>query len=83
MTHVTCRLTAKNRDQLRNPSLGNRVWASFAFLKEPRDALSRAPRSPVSEAEARASWRVNAVWDAVDTSPGLGGQNVFVEMPFL
>ena len=29
MTHVTCRLTAKNRDQLRNPSLGNRVWATF------------------------------------------------------
>ena len=26
---VTCRLTAKNRDQLRNPTLGNRVWASF------------------------------------------------------
>ena len=25
MTHVTCRLTAKNRDQLRNPTLGNRV----------------------------------------------------------
>jgi len=25
--HVTCRLTAKNRDQLRNPTLGNRVWA--------------------------------------------------------
>jgi len=22
MTHVTCRLTAKNRDQLRNPALG-------------------------------------------------------------
>ena len=31
MTHVTCRLTAKNRDQLRNPTLGNRVWAVFAF----------------------------------------------------
>jgi len=29
MTHVTCRLTAKNRDQLRNPTLGNRVWANF------------------------------------------------------
>ena len=29
MTHVTCRLTAKNRDQLRNPTLGNRVWATF------------------------------------------------------
>jgi len=31
MTPVTCRLTAKNRDQLRNPTLGNRVWATFAF----------------------------------------------------
>ena len=29
MTHVTCRSTAKNRDQLRNPTLGNRVWATF------------------------------------------------------
>jgi len=32
MTHITCRLTAKNRDQLQNPSLGNRVWATFIFL---------------------------------------------------
>jgi len=32
MTHVTCRLTAKNRDQLRNPALGNRVWATFTFF---------------------------------------------------
>jgi len=32
MTHVTCRLTAKNRDQLRNPTLGNRVWATFFTL---------------------------------------------------
>ena len=29
MTHVICRLTAKNWDQLRNPTLGNRVWAVF------------------------------------------------------
>ena len=29
MTHVTCRLTAKNRDQLRKPTLCNRVWATF------------------------------------------------------
>ena len=29
MIHVTCRLTAKNRDQLRNPTLGNRVCAPF------------------------------------------------------
>jgi len=32
MTHVTCRLTAENRDQLRNPTLDNRVWATFTFL---------------------------------------------------
>jgi len=32
MTHVTCRLTAKNRDQLRNPTLGNRVWSIFTFF---------------------------------------------------
>ena len=32
MTHITCMLTAKNRDLLRNPTLGNRVWATFAFL---------------------------------------------------
>ena len=33
MTHVTCRLTAKNRDQLRNTTLGIRVWATFTFLE--------------------------------------------------
>jgi len=31
-TGVTCRLTAKKRDQLRNPTLGNRVWATFTLL---------------------------------------------------
>ena len=31
MTHVTYRLTAKNRDQFRNPTRGNRVWATFTF----------------------------------------------------
>ena len=34
MTHVTCRLTAENRDQLRNLTLGDRVWATFTFLTE-------------------------------------------------
>ena len=33
MTRVTCRLTAKNRDQLRNPTLGNRVSATFTFYQ--------------------------------------------------
>ena len=32
MTHVTCRLTAKNRDQIRNPTLSSRVRATFTFL---------------------------------------------------
>ena len=31
MTHVTCRLTAKNRYQIRNRMLGNCVWATFTF----------------------------------------------------
>jgi len=34
MTHVTCRLTAKKRDQPRNPTLGNRVRATFTFFTE-------------------------------------------------
>jgi len=32
MTHVICRLTAKNWDQLQNPTLGNRVWVTFTFF---------------------------------------------------
>ena len=32
MIHVTCWLTAKNRDQLRNPTLGNLVWATFTLF---------------------------------------------------
>ena len=32
MTHVTCRLSAKHRDQLPNTTLGNRVRAAFTFL---------------------------------------------------
>ena len=39
MTHVTCRLTVKNRDQLRNPTLGNRVWATFTFFQCPCGVL--------------------------------------------
>jgi len=39
MTHVTCRLTAKNRDQLRNPTLGNRVRATFLRIERPIIAI--------------------------------------------
>ena len=30
--HLTYRLTAKNRDQLQNPTLANRLWATFTFF---------------------------------------------------
>ena len=33
LSHITSRLTAKNRDQLRNPTLGNRVRVIFLLLK--------------------------------------------------
>ena len=33
MIHVSCRLTAKNRDQLQDPTLVNRVWATFTFTR--------------------------------------------------
>jgi len=35
LTHLTCRLTAKDRDQLRNPMLGNRVGYLYFFLPNP------------------------------------------------
>jgi len=31
MAHITCRLTAKNRNRLWNPMLGSQVWATFTF----------------------------------------------------
>jgi len=40
MIHVICRLTGKNRDQLRDPTLGNRVWATFTFLYINSDLVS-------------------------------------------
>ena len=33
MTHVTCRLTAKYQDELRNPALSNWVLATITFLQ--------------------------------------------------
>jgi len=49
MTHVTCRLTAKNRDRLRNPTLGNRVWASFFYLsRRQRSSYSATVHSEIT-----------------------------------
>jgi len=47
-THITCMLTAKNWDQLRNTTLGNRVWASFTFSFLTRTARGHWPHQPVS-----------------------------------
>jgi len=54
MTHITCRLTAKNRDQLRNPILSNWVWATFLPLcaaRVWRDALVQSGLPCTSEHE--------------------------------
>ena len=48
MTYVTCRLTAKNWDQLRNPTLGNRVWATFTFFTMMLAKLFRVSRVRVA-----------------------------------
>ena len=48
MTHVTCRLTAKNRDQLGSPALGNPVWASFCLLPRPTtNAINKLLFQPI------------------------------------
>jgi len=49
MTHVTCRLTAKNRDSLRNATLGNRVLGylftrtSHSFIPGLKPSFSANP----------------------------------------
>ena len=51
MTHITCRLTAKNRDQLRDPTLGNRVWAAFALftMRRPNDRAEHQLSASLSD----------------------------------
>ena len=41
MTHVTCGLIAKNRDELRNFKLDSHVWAAFSFFYCPGVILYR------------------------------------------
>jgi len=48
MTRVTCRLTAKNRDQFWNPTLGNRVWATFTFFNGVLKPNLLNPNQPTS-----------------------------------
>ena len=42
MTCVICRLTANNQDELQNPMLGNRVWATFTFLQMEGQPVNQA-----------------------------------------
>ena len=65
MTHVTCRLTAKKRDQLRNPTLGNRVRATTFFCTPPGDRQSYEYKVY----ESRDSRRITKL-TGVDESPG-------------
>jgi len=50
MTHVTCRLTTKNQDQLRNPMLGSQVWATlclYLIYLLPRDTRTHPFNGPL------------------------------------
>jgi len=51
MTHVICRLTAKARDQLRNPMLGNLIWATFTFNKQTKEKTTTLSRLSAREGE--------------------------------
>ena len=45
MTHVTCRLTAKNRDQLRNPTLGNRAMGYLYLFTDEKMLAMVTPKT--------------------------------------
>ena len=53
MTHVTCRLTAKNRDQLWNPTLGNRVRTTFFAAVSVTEKWTAVGQRAMSNARTR------------------------------
>ena len=68
MTHVTCRLTAKSRDQLRNATLGNRVWATFTFL-DARQSLRKNEETRLDAFEMKGLRKILRVsWTARKTN---------------
>ena len=71
MTHVTCRLAAKNRDQLRNPTLGNRVrGASFTSLPVNNQVDGHSDVNQYRRVLARGCRCVELdVWDGDDGEP--------------
>jgi len=64
MTHVTCRLTAKNRDQRRNPTLGNRAWATFYLFKLGRFGFFHVLLTVNARSE---HWSFNTMFDTSRT----------------
>jgi len=82
MTHVTCRLAAKNRDQLRNPTLGNRVWATFTFLlSNAVTRLSVRLSVPCPELKNDASRVVVTIEHDLETGSSRNGQENIVSQP--
>jgi len=67
-------LTVKNRDQLWNPTLGNRVWATFAFFRYLRCLLDFL--LPGERDNARNNVRCT---QARKTTHGLDGQHQNVD----
>jgi len=61
MTHITCRLSAKNRDQLRNPTLGNRVWATFTLVEFPVIVVVYVAASSVNKDECISAVQLSLV----------------------
>jgi len=66
MTHVTCRLTAKNRDQLWNSTLGNRVWATFLVVVRGNwqvqiydQTIFESYKSPGQFFHASSAWKID------------------------
>jgi len=73
MTYITCRLTAKNRDQLRNPTLSSRVWVTFTFFNF-KDVIhfsvKNADSCRFADALARPSYTPKIVEKPVKTTSG-------------
>jgi len=69
MTHVTCRLTAKNRDPLQNPTLGNRVWAAFCVHRRDRLTEKRTDTAPLHTDAHCKKWVVSITDFSLEFSP--------------
>ena len=56
MTRITCRLTAENRDQLRNPTLRNRIWAASLLGSQHIETNANSFLSPVTAKKGSSQW---------------------------